>query len=354
MSEDQNDKQFDATEQKLQKARKKGDIPRSVEANTAIMYLGIWLGLAVVSTYGIGAWLAMAERSLGKGGWSDGSIFELARSVSAFAGVATFIWIAIPAILLLIALIAMRSLIFSPEKLSPDMKRINPIHNAGQKFGKSGLIGFFIATAKAAIVCVAGIYFFASLWHRMAATSLSTGDGWLVAIGEMTGQVLLVALAVSALFGTIDFLWKRHEHRQRNRMSRTEMEDEHKESEGDPQMKASRRRKAVEVATRQMITDVAKASVVIVNPTHYAVALEWSQGSGRAPVCLAKGTDDVAARIRRKAIEHNIPIWSDPPCARAINANVKIGQEIKADHFAAVATAIRFALHMNEKAKAGW
>ena len=105
---------------------------------------------------------------------------------------------------------------------------------------------------------------------------------------------------------------------------------------------------------KQMLADVAKADVIIVNPTHYAVALEWKRGSGKAPVCLAKGVDEVAARIRERAKEHKIPIWSDPPCARAIHATVEIGQEIKREHFAAVAAAIRFGEQMRQKAKAGW
>ena len=107
-------------------------------------------------------------------------------------------------------------------------------------------------------------------------------------------------------------------------------------------------------ATKQMLADVAKADVVIVNPTHYAVALQWKRGSGRAPVCLAKGTDEVAARIRERARDNKVPVFSDPPCARAIHATVEVGQEIRREQFAAVAAAIRFAEKMREKARAGW
>jgi flagellar biosynthetic protein FlhB len=103
-----------------------------------------------------------------------------------------------------------------------------------------------------------------------------------------------------------------------------------------------------------MLADVARADVVIVNPTHYAVALEWKRGSGRAPVCLAKGTDEVAARIRERARDNKVPIFSDPPCARAIHATVEVGEEIRREQFAAVAAAIRFAEKMREKARAGW
>ena len=103
-----------------------------------------------------------------------------------------------------------------------------------------------------------------------------------------------------------------------------------------------------------MLADVEKADVVIVNPTHYAVALEWKRGSGRAPVCLAKGVDEVALRIRERAREHKVPIWSDPPCARALHATVKLGEEIPHDQFGPVAAAIRFSEQMRIRARQGW
>ena len=102
------------------------------------------------------------------------------------------------------------------------------------------------------------------------------------------------------------------------------------------------------------LSAIEKADVVIVNPTHYAVALQWKRGSGRAPVCVAKGVDEVALRIRERARDHKVPIWPDPPAARAIHAGVKIGAEIEPEHFAAVAAAIRFAEAMRQKVQRGW
>ena len=140
----------------------------------------------------------------------------------------------------------------------------------------------------------------------------------------------------------------------RNRMTRKEVQDEHKESEGDPHLKAARRQKAVDLALGSMLADVERADVVIVNPTHYAVALEWKRGSGLAPVCLAKGVDEIAARIRERARAHAVPIWSDPPCARSLHATVKVGDEIPRETFGPVAAAIRFAEAMRQKARRGY
>lgn len=173
-------------------------------------------------------------------------------------------------------------------------------------------------------------------------------------MGTVTERGILLALTIGLSFAVIDLLWKRLEYLRRQKMSRKELQDEYKENEGDPHFKAARRQKGVDIVMHSMLADVEKADVVIVNPTHYAIALEWKRGSGRAPVCLAKGVDEVARRIRQRADEHKVPIWSDPPCARALYASVDIGEEIRAEQFAPVAAAIRFAEVMRRKARAGW
>lgn len=352
MSEDQDDKQFDASEQKLQRAREKGDIPRSTELNGAMMYLGALLAFTVAAGVAVRQWLTMAARVMGAEDWpADPS--HLALDLAAHAGIATLGLVTLLIVAILLGLVATRSLILSPQKLVPDIKRINPMKNAAQKFGSNGLVTFAISVGKSVLVCVGGWFLFVRLLDRIAASAMG-GERWTTALGAILGQALILGLAVSVLFTLPDILWKWFDHRRKNRMSRKEMQDEFKDSEGDPHMKAARRQRAVDVVMKQMLADVAGADVVIVNPTHYAVALQWKRGSGRAPVCVAKGTDDIAARIRAKATEAGVPIWSDPPCARAIHAAVKIGDEIAREHFGAVAAAIRFAETMRQKARTGW
>ncbi|WP_022706009.1 flagellar type III secretion system protein FlhB [Paracoccus zeaxanthinifaciens] len=350
MSEDKDDKQFDPTEQRLRQAREKGDIPRSTELNVTLMYLGAVLAFTLGAGFAVRGWIAMATRALGAEDWRDAGV---AGALAAHAGIATVALAGLIALAIVLGLVASRGLVFAPDKIAPDIKRIDPIRNAKQKFGGSGLMTFAISVGKAAVVCIGGWFLFAALLDRIAGSAM-TGGQWVVGLGTILWQVLALGLVVSVLFTVPDMLLKWFEHRKRNRMSRKEMEDEFKDSEGDPHLKAARRQRAVDLATGQMIADVAKADVIIVNPTHYAVALQWSRGSGRAPVCLAKGVDEVAARIREKAGEHGVPLWSDPPCARAIHATVKVGEEIRREHFAAVAAAIRFAEKMREKARRGW
>jgi flagellar biosynthesis protein FlhB len=159
---------------------------------------------------------------------------------------------------------------------------------------------------------------------------------------------------VALVLGVADLLWQRLSFRRRHMMTRKEMTDEHKESEGDPQLKAQRRARAVAIAMNQMLADVPRADVVIVNPTHYAVALKWERGAGRAPVCVAKGVDDVARAIRERAQEAGVPLRSDPPTARALHATVEIGQEVGRAEWRAVAAAIRFAEKVRRKRETGW
>ncbi|WP_338152799.1 EscU/YscU/HrcU family type III secretion system export apparatus switch protein [Oceaniglobus indicus] len=168
---------------------------------------------------------------------------------------------------------------------------------------------------------------------------------------KMSVSFLTLVLGIAIVLGGIDFLWQRAEHMRKNRMSHKDMKDEAKQSEGDPHVKQQRRQKGYQIAMNTMLADVPKADVVIVNPTHYAVAFEWKRGAGQAPVCIAKGVDEIAARIREIAAEHGIPLHSDPPTARLLHASLNLGDEIHPDHYAAVAAAIRFAEAMRQKAR---
>ena len=353
MSDDKDDKQFEPTEQKLQKAREKGDVPRSTELTTAAMYLGAWLAFAMIAGLAVRQWLGMASRAMGAEGWPVGGVFRLGQMLAQHAALAFVILACLPVMAIVASLFIQRGWAFSVQKLAFDVNRVNPVKNAAQKFGASGLMTFAISVGKAVLVCLGGWFLFAALLDEIGASAMA-GEAWIWALGDMLGRVLLLGLAVSVLFTAPDLGWKWFDHRRKNRMSRKDMQDELKDSEGDPHMKAARRQRAVDLAMKQMLAEVAQADVVIVNPTHYAVALRWQRGSGRAPVCVAKGTDEIAARIREKARENDVPIWSDPPCARAIHASVRIGDEVRREHFAAVAAAIRFAEKMRAKARRAW
>lgn len=357
MSEDSDDKQYEASEQKLRRAREEGDIPRSTELPAALAYLGLWLAMAFAGAWAVPRWIAMAARALGSEPWPDGhgrSVMDLARAMAGNAGLAVLGFAAILAVPVLAGLIVQRSFTFTPKKLLPDVNRINPLKNAGQKFGRQGLVTFALSLAKVLLVGAGGWLLYRGLLGWLTSAEALADTQWVLGLQMILRQAMALALGIGLVFAGVDMLWKYFDYRRRHRMSRQEMQDEYKENEGDPHLKQARRQKGVDLVMNAMLADVEKADVVIVNPTHYAVALEWKRGSGRAPVCLAKGVDEIAARIRERATQHQVPIWSDPPCARALHATVEIGDEIRAEHFAPVAAAIRFAEAMRKKARSGW
>ena len=161
---------------------------------------------------------------------------------------------------------------------------------------------------------------------------------------------LASAALVIGFISTLDYFWQRAQFLRKQRMTLKEVRDETKETEGDPLTKQQRRQRAYEIASNQMLADVPQADVVIVNPEHYAIALQWERTAGSAPICIAKGVDEIAARIREVAAEHAVPVYRDPPTARALFATTDLGEEIPIDLYRAIAAAIRFADAMRKKA----
>lgn len=353
--EDDSEREFDPTPHKLEEARRKGDIVRSSEITVAAAYGGILLASLAL---GGRALIAFGEQAMVLLDQADGLSRQMLGGGSAVAaGVVArmlgpaMLWLLAPAVLVLLALLAQRAIVVAPDKIMPKLSRIDPLANARQKFGRTGLFEFLKSFVKLVVIAVILGRFLSGKVAQIIATQEM---GVQIAVREMLRMLLdfLTLLAViAAVIAAIDYLWQRAEFLRRNRMTRKELIDEMKQSEGDPHIRQQRRQKAIAIATRQMISEVAKADVVVVNPTHYAVALKWQRGSGRAPVCIAKGVDEIAARIREVAQKSAVPIHSDPPTARALYATIDIGEEIRPEQYRAVAAAIRFAEKMRARAK---
>ena len=353
--EDEADKEHEASQQKLDQARKDGDIPRSVDLQTAAATGGFLLAL-----FSLGAW---AVTRAGTAGMvvldqadrlstlvASGGGAPIAGMILTLAGPPLALLLVAP-VLVLALLFATRGIVFAPSKLAPKLSRISVIAAAKQKFGIDGLVEFGKSTVKLGIVSLILYTFLAGRLEEILASLYLTPAMSAALMARLVLEFLFIVFLIQLALGGVDYLWQVFRHRQRNRMSRKEMMDEFKDSEGDPHLKSARRQRAQEVATNRMLTDVASANVVVVNPTHYAVALKWDRSKGGAPVCVAKGVDEIARKIRERAAEHGVPIHSDPPTARAIHATVEIGQEIRVEHYRAVAAAIRFAEAMRRRVR---
>jgi len=349
-------KEFDPTERKLEEARRKGDIARSADLTAAAAQLGFLLAMLGSASAGMSAIGLSLANLIGDADRLSGIVFR--DSESSFAGAMLLslmgplaVWFGVPAAAAVAVLIAQRGFALSGEKLMPRASRIDPISNAANKFGASGLVEFAKSAVKLCVISVILAVFLMARLPEVVGTAAGSERAGLVTLARLMVEFLAIAVAVALVVGVVDLLWQQFDHRRKLRMSRKELMDEHKQNEGDPYLKQARRQRGFDIATNRMLREVPKADVVVVNPTHYAVALKWERSSGRAPVCVAKGVDAVAARIRELAAEAGVPIHSDPPTARALHAAVDIGREIEPDHYRAVAAAIRFADDMRRRAR---
>ncbi|MFN3845261.1 MAG: flagellar biosynthesis protein FlhB [Paracoccaceae bacterium] len=348
------EKEHEPSQKKLDEARNKGDVAKSTEVLIAAAYSGLMISMV--------SGAAMISQAAVSGSILLGQAPEIARLATGSArtvlgGILTsaiipfaFVLI-VPAVAVVTALLAQQAIVFAPEKLIPKLSRISPLATAKKKFGAEGLFEFGKSFAKLLFVSVVLAWFLITHADGILATATLSPRQGLLHLITLLGQFFVIVIILTTAIGTIDLIWQKHSLRQRNRMSRKDMTDEMKDSEGDPHTKAQRRQRGQELAMNHMLAEVAEANVVIVNPTHYAVALSWSRGSRNAPIVVAKGVDEVAKRIREAAAEHGVPVRSDPPTARSLFATVDVGQPISRDHYRAVAAAMRFSEAMRKRAK---
>lgn len=351
------DKSFEPSEKKLLEARRKGDIARSTDLMSSSGLLAI-TGLLFVAGSGL---LILTQELLSdlfqsaSSPWGDrwsaqarsSEVWGTVLSVFLYA----FLVLSVPIPFVLASATFQRALSFSVEKISPRLSRISPFSNFKNKFGREGIFSFFKSAFKLAIFSSIFVVFIVNYFSEIASSLRVPPDVAIWSLFYIAAEFLLYCAILSLVLGGIDYLVENKLYISRMMMTRKEIEDESKETEGDPRTKHHRRERAVQIATQQMMSEVPDASVIIVNPTHYAVALKWERDSGRAPIVVAKGIDHVARKIRECGQENGVPIHSDPPTARALFASCQLGEEVPRSQFRRVAAAIRFAERMRDKVK---
>ncbi|GGE47366.1 flagellar biosynthesis protein FlhB [Primorskyibacter flagellatus] len=357
--EDDETKSHEPSRRKLENARRKGEVPRSQDISTAAAYAGLVLAAAAVGAKSLDtaatqmrAFIGQADR-LADGFVTDGPHVAFGALISRTV-LALSPFFALPALMAIAVLFVQQAFVFAPKKLEPKLSRIAPVSNAKNKFGRNGLFEFAKSSVKLVIFSILlGLFILRQLPEISASLQTSPKPVTLLFL-DLGIRLMMFVLVIALSIGVIDYLWQWQEHLRKNRMSDKEMRDEHKETEGDPQLKSERRARAQEIAMSRMIEAVPRADVVITNPTHVAVALEWQRTPGSAPICIAKGQDEMAAKIREVAQAHGVPLHRDPPTARALFAVTDLGQEIPAHLYREVAAAIRFADGMRVRARRGW
>jgi flagellar biosynthetic protein FlhB len=275
-----------------------------------------------------------------------GGLMRLFRAIS----LETLAAVAIPFLLLMLAAIGgnaiQHRLVWSGESLIPRLSKVSPIAGAKRLFSKQSLANFAKGLAKLVVV---GTIATALLWPaRKRLEGLVATDPAAIAPFTRTLSLQLFGgvVAILAIIAAADYLFQYRTWHERQKMSLREVRDEFKESEGDPKIKAKVRQLRAQRMRRRMMAAVPTATVVITNPTHFAVALQWERGMA-APVCVAKGQDIIALKMREVAGEHGVPIVENPPLARTLHATVEIDEEIPAEHYKAVAEVIGYVMRLN-------
>ena len=257
---------------------------------------------------------------------------------------------AIPLLLLALAAIVgnlvQHRLVWSTEALKPKLSKISPVAGLKRLFSKQALVNFAKGLAKLALI---GTIIKLLLWHqRYRLDGLVTTDpaAILPLAQTLSLEMLGTIVAVLALIASADYLFQYRQWFERQKMSMRELREEFKQTEGNPAIKAKIREIRQTRMRKRMMAALPTASVVITNPTHFAVALRYERGMN-APVCVAKGVDALARRIREVATEHSIPVVENPPLARALHGTVEIDQEIPPEHYQAVAEVIGYVMRLN-------
>ncbi len=349
MAEDQDNSQKteDPTQRKLEEARKKGDIAKSSDvpiwflilATTAIMSAGGPLAAMIADPL-----MRIMDHPHAFRLENGGALRMMGSLLMALAPPLMIIFSVIAVAGVLGHLVQHRPL-WTGEKIKPDLSKLSPGKGLKRMFGSQGWMNLFKSMLKLTAMTVAMLY--AVLPEATVITEAGRLDpaGLLLIVQAIAGRLLMAAIVVIGLVAGIDYIFQRWSFMQRMRMSHRDIRDEVKQQEGDPHIRARLRQIRLERSRKRMMQNVMKSTVVITNPTHYSVALRYDPDVDAAPICMAKGVDEVALRIREKAKEHNIPIVENVPLARALFAVVEVEETVPREHFEAVAKVIGFVMN---------
>ncbi len=350
--EDEASKTEDPSERKIEKAREEGDTAISQDAKSFIMFLGmlavVWLIIPLMFRWFYEFSLKFIEL--------PDNIPMDARHIQRLlisSGVALLKILSIPFAIFIIfgitASISQTGFIYAPKKLEPNWNKLNIFAALPNFINMKKVVESLKGLLK---ICIIGYVSLLVVKPYLSQVNLlPTMDS--ISILEFIHKivVLLIFTVVIAIFvlAVADYLYQRYTYLKKLRMTKQELKDEYKQVEGDPLVKSRIRQVRMERARHRMMENVPKADVIIVNPTHYAVALEYKMETMDAPVVVAKGIDFLALKIREVAEEHEIPIVENPPLARALFASVEIDQAIPPEHFKAVAEVIGYVMQLKNQ-----
>jgi flagellar biosynthetic protein FlhB len=345
-----------ASPRRLEKAREDGQVPRSPELSTFAVLIAAGSGLWLMGDH-----LTGQLRSLIKGGMQvprdigfDSSLLTerlFDQSLHALVAFAPFFILMILAAV--VAPMLLSGWLFTFKSLAPDFNRLNPVKGVGRMFSLHSLVELCKALLKAALIGGAGAW---TVWHHkeavlsLIAAPLAVGAGHM---GELVAMSFLAIAGTMVLIAAVDVPFKLWDHHRKLKMTKEEVRQENKETEGNPQVKGRIRAQQREMARKRMMAEVPKADVIVTNPTHYSVALKYEDGKMRAPRVVAKGSHLLALKIREVAQQHHVPLLEAPPLARALYHYAELGDEIPQTLYNAVAEVLAYVYQLRRHREYG-
>lgn len=338
------ERSFEATERRMDQARERGEVPVAKEAPIATLYIAALLAVLLLGgpiARRIGEIvLPMFDQpdmvqNFTVAGWRDSG-----RAVAIALALAILPFFALTVAGSLLPYVLQNAITLAPGRIAPKLSHLSPASGFKRIFGTRALFEFAKSLAKMLVVAGAAYIVARPIYEHSVgyvSTDLILLPGMLQ---HAVFMILLAATVVSVAIAGVDTPYQHWAHRRRMRMTLQEMREEVRESEGDPQVRARRRMLRRKRARSRMMHDVPRATVIVTNPTHVAVALRYRRGEDAAPVVVAKGVELIALRIRQVARQHGIAIVEDPPLARVLNSAVEIGETIPHEHFETVAKII--------------
>ncbi len=345
-----------ATPKRRQDARKKGDVPRSRELTmTGVMVSGAAAITMLAAPMGGNLLTAMKDAlSIDRS-----RVFDTGQMTVAFSDFAAdvFLGLAPLAIVLLAAVFLSAMLIggwsFSMKAAMPKLERISPIKGIKRIFSANALNELVKALAKFTVVAVVAIAWLWFLVDELSGLGREPIESGIAHALKICGQSLIIVCAGLIVIAVFDVPFQLWQYEKKLKMTRQEVKEEFKDTEGRPEVKSRVRMLQQQVATRRMMEELPEADVVITNPTHFAVALKYDENSMGAPRVIAKGQDLLAQRIREVAGEHDVPLFSAPPLARVLYKTTEIGEEIPAKLYTAVAQVLAYIYQIGETLRPG-
>jgi flagellar biosynthetic protein FlhB len=350
MSDDSDlEKSHPASPRRLEKAREEGQIPRSRDLASLVMLAAGFAGLWALASNMGQQLVKVFNASLGfdaEGARSSSFMLERVGEVLVQGLLLLLPMLGLMMLAAFVAPLFLGGWLFSTEALAPKLSRLNPVQGIGRLFSSQSLAELGKTIAKSLLI---GSVATTVLWNALPQLLDLLREPAAVAMPAALAVVGWTCVLVSAsllLVALIDVPWQLWSHHKKLRMTLEEVKKEHKETEGDPYIKAQMRRQRQQMARRRMMAEVPKADVVLTNPTHYAVALRYEEGGTGAPRVVAKGMDLVAERIKALAAEHRIPLLEAPPLARALHKHTALGEEIPGALYTAVAEVLTWAMQL--------